>query len=95
MTHPQAQERAGDRFDIASEAAEEVIIALVIVAEFGDTQPTSDGASAARKQHAPEQRREPPGIASMQHAAQVFDPQRHLRNEDFLGHPWLSCTMRL
>src|SRR5467141_4032032 len=51
--HSQPQKRAGQRFDIASEAAEEVIIALVIVSEFGGAQPTSHGASAASKKHAP------------------------------------------
>jgi len=48
-----AQQRAGNRFDIASEAAEEVIIALVIVAEVGGAQPTGDRASAAGKEQAP------------------------------------------
>src|SRR5208282_2151380 len=51
--HRQPQKRAGEDFDIASEAAEEVIIALVIVAEFGSAQPTSHGASATCKEHAP------------------------------------------
>jgi hypothetical protein len=38
---------------------------------------------------------EPPSVGPIEKAAQIVDPRRHLRDKDFLGHPWLSCAMRL
>src|SRR5881394_665674 len=40
--HRDAKENGGDRFDIASEAAQEVIIEPEIVAEFAGPQPTGN-----------------------------------------------------
>src|SRR5258708_5704111 len=49
-TDGDAEEHHADAFDIASEAAQEVIIESEIVAEFAAPQPTGDGLSALRKQ---------------------------------------------
>ncbi len=90
--HRPAEQQRGDILDVASEAAEEVIIASVIVAESAAAQPTGDRSPALGEEHAREQRQQAPRQAGVQRLAQVVDPQDQFGGQVPLGHPWLSLS---
>ena len=54
-----------------AEAAEEVIIVLVIVAQFAAPQPTGDGLASLSQQGSGQQRHQPPSQARMQQTGQL------------------------
>src|SRR5205085_9751722 len=87
-------QHGGETFDIASQAAQEVIIVLEIVPKLAAAQPAGDGLAYLSKQGPGQKRQQPPGQASMQQTSHLRDPRRHLDGQMPLCHPWLSCAMR-
>src|SRR5262249_10840245 len=60
-------------FGLASEGAEQVVIASEVVSQPGGAKPVGDGAAAAGKEEAAEQRQQPPGVAAVQRGGQMAD----------------------
>lgn len=89
-----AEKHPGERFDIASEAAEEVIIGPEVGAELAAAQPTGDRFSSLAKKCSDEERQQSPRRPAMHQAGHPRDPQHQLGRQHPRSHPWLSCTVR-
>lgn len=78
--HPHRGPQQGRRhaFDIASQAAEEVIIVLVIAPKLPAPQPTGHGPASLSKQGSGQQGQQSPSQAAMQQLGEVRDPNFHV-----------------
>ena len=72
----QNQQPRGDRFALASEAGQEVIIVREVGADAGGSQPRRDGATPVGKEDPAQQHRQPPAIPGMQSGRQPLAPLR-------------------
>lgn len=88
--HQDGQKLGGDRFGIASDALQEVIIVGVVGPDADGPQPGGDGPSTAGEQHAGDDRRQSPRIATVQTRRQPTHPLIPLRRALKTRHPWLS-----
>jgi hypothetical protein len=86
----EAQQAGGDRFGLASYGGNEVVIGFPVVGDASGPQPTGNGSSAQRQEHARKHDRQPPSAAAVQPGCQPLDPLRPLLGTSVFRHPWLS-----
>ena len=92
----QQKKLRGDRFGLASEWGEEVIIVLEVVADSDGAEPSGDGASADGEEDARQQHGQPPAVACVQPGRQPLAPLRPFARTlpVCFRHPWLSHHLR-
>ena len=84
-----AEQDPGDRQGLASDAAEQVVMALVVAPRRG-AQPTGDGAAAAGKEQPGAECDEPHLLAGVERPGQGGDPDDERDRQPLRLHPRLS-----
>ena len=85
-----AEQGPGDRQGLATDAAEQVVITLVVAPRGAAAQPTGDGAAAAGEEQPGAELDEPRLLAGVEHAGQGGDPDDERDRQPLRLHPRLS-----
>ena len=92
----QRQQPSREMFGLASQGLQEVIISGIVVLDTRRSEPRCNGPSAASKQDACNDQRQPPPVLTMQSGGQPIDPLLPFHRRLILNHPWLShCAVCL
>src|SRR5438445_1214816 len=89
------QQTPGNCLHFPTEARQEIIEILVVVAQAPRTQPVGHRATAHGKQRPNQHRAQAPSVALVQQAGHSIDPRRHRpwklpRSHPWFLHPWCS-----
>ena len=85
-----AEQGRGDRQGLATDAAEQVVITLVVAPHAAAAQPTGDGAAAACEQQPGAELDEPRLLAGVERPGQGGDPDDERDRQPLRLHPRLS-----
>jgi len=85
-----AEQGSGDRWGLASHAAEQVVIAFVVAPRAAAAQPTGDGAATAGEEQPGAELHEPRLLAGVERPGQGGDPDDERYRQPLRLHPRLS-----